>query len=130
MARTFPQAEVRGYDISQHALGRAESRRAAEGAVNASFHDPRRSPLPDDHSADLVCTFDCLHDMTDTAGMAAAIRGALSDDGAWLPVDIKAHEYFAGNAEKNPLASMMYGLRVHPSLSSAPLDPVRDALGR
>src|SRR3546814_5697855 len=123
MARTFPRAEVRGDDISQPTLGRAEGRGAAEGAVNASFPDPRRSPLPDDHSADLVCTFDCLHDMTDPAGMAAAIRGALSDDGAWLLVDIKAHESFAENAEKNPMASMMYGISVLSCLSSALSEP-------
>src|SRR3546814_20657486 len=104
MARTFPQAEVRGYDISQHALGRAESRRAAEGAINASFHDPRRSPLPDDHSADPVCTFDCLHDMTDPAGMPAALRGARSHAGAWALVDINAPESFAENDVTNHMA--------------------------
>src|SRR3546814_19826325 len=83
MARTFPQAEVRGYDISQHALGRAESRPAAEGAINASFHDPRRSPLPDDQSADLACTFYCMHEMTDPPGIAAAIRGADGTQHGW-----------------------------------------------
>src|SRR3546814_12164929 len=61
--------------------------------------------------------------------MAAAIRGALSDDGAWLLVDIKAHESFAENAEKNPMASMMYGISVLSCLSSALSEPGGAGLG-
>src|SRR3712207_6846170 len=54
-----------GYDISQHALARAEANRQREGVANATFHDARTSPLPDDATLDLVTTFDCIHDMTD-----------------------------------------------------------------
>ena len=119
IARTFPASQVRGYDISRFALDRAEQRLADEGLSNAAFHDPRESSIPADGSVDLVLTFDCLHDMTDPSGMAAAIRRAVADDGTWLLVDIKAHDTFAANAEKNPMASMMYGISVLSCLSSA-----------
>ena len=68
--------------------------------------------MPTDGSADLVVTFDCLHDMTDPAGMVRAIRAALADDGTWLLVDIKAHDTYAENVERNPMASLMYGISV------------------
>jgi len=129
IASTFPASHVRGYDISQHALARARARRAESGLDNVAFLDPRESPLPADGSVDLVTTFDCLHDMTDPVGMTAAIRAALSDDGTWLLVDIKAHDTFAENARRNPMASLMYGISVLSCMSSALSEPGGAGLG-
>ena len=66
LAGAFPASTFTGYDISQL---RARPRRRAPGASGVS-PTPRstirgRHPLPDDHSLDLVTTFDCIHDMTD-----------------------------------------------------------------
>lgn len=129
IAEAFPRSQVRGYDISQHALELAEQRGVEAGLSNATFADPRVSPMPDDHSLDLVMTLDCLHDMTDPAGMVRAIRAALSDEGTWLLVDIKAHDTFARNAEKNPMASLMYGISVLSCMSSALSAPGGAGLG-
>lgn len=129
LATAFPGSQVRGYDISQHALERARQRRAEGGVANVEFLDPRQSPMPTDGSADLVTTFDCLHDMTDPAGMAAAIRAAIADDGTWLLVDIKAHDTFAENVERNPMASLMYGISVLSCMSSALSAPGGAGLG-
>ncbi len=129
LAQTFPSSRVRGYDISQHALARAEERREEADVPNVEFLDPRDSPLPDDGSADLVTTFDCLHDMTDPAAVARSIRAALGPDGTWLLVDIKAHDTFARNAEKNPMAPLMYGLSVLSCMSSALSAPGGAGLG-
>ena len=112
LAEAFPASRVTGYDISQHALDRARERQAEAGVTNATFADPRQDPMPADGSADLVVTFDCLHDMTDPAGMVRAIRAAVADDGTWLLVDIKAQDTFAENVERNPMASLMYGISV------------------
>ena len=46
-----------------------------------------------------------------------------------LLVDIKAHEGFAMNAEKNPMASLMYGVSVMSCLSSAMSTPDGAGLG-
>jgi len=129
MAATFPSSQVVGYDISQHALARARARQAEGGLTNVAFHDPRETPLPADHSVDLVTTFDCIHDMTDPDGVAVAIRGAISDDGTWLLVDIKAHDTFAENARRNPMASLMYGISVLSCMSSALSEPGGAGLG-
>jgi SAM-dependent methyltransferase len=129
MAREFPASEFVGYDISAYALARADERLRESGLTNACFVDPREQPLPADNSVDFVCTFDCIHDMTHPATVMAAIRGALRDDGVWLLVDIKAHDGFALNAQKNPMASLMYGVSVLSCMSSALSVPGGAGLG-
>jgi SAM-dependent methyltransferase len=129
IARTFPASQVRGYDISQHALERARARTADSGLDNVTFLDPRESPLPTDGSIDLVVTFDCLHDMTDPVGVTKAIAAALTDHGTWLLVDIKAYDTFAENARRNPMASLMYGISVLSCMSSALSEPGGAGLG-
>jgi len=119
MAREFPNSRFVGYDISTYALARANERLAESGLTNARFVDPRIEPLPLDHSVDFVCTFDCIHDMTHPANVMQAIHQSLHPDGVWLLVDIKAHDGFVMNAEKNPMASLMYGISVLSCMSSA-----------
>ena len=129
MAEAFPQSQVHGYDISQHALERARRRKADQGLDNAHFHDPRSEPLPTDRSLDLVTTFDCIHDMTRPQEMMHAIRQSLSDEGTWLLVDIKGRDTFTENVQKNPMASMMYGISVLSCMSSALSEPGGAGLG-
>jgi len=129
MAKAFPRSEFHGYDISQHALARAEENRAQAGVSNASFHDAARDPLPADARFAFVTTFDCLHDMTDPASVMRRIRGALAPDGTWLIADIKAHPSYQENVEKNPMAAMMYGTSVISCMSSALSEPGGLGLG-
>jgi hypothetical protein len=58
-----------------------------------------------------------------------AIRQAIAPDGTWLLVDIKAHDSFADNATKNPMASLMYGISVLSCMSSAMSAPDGAGLG-
>jgi 2-polyprenyl-3-methyl-5-hydroxy-6-metoxy-1,4-benzoquinol methylase len=129
MAAAFPKSTFVGYDISRYALDRAIAKQSAAGAANASFRDPRDSPLPADHSVDVVTTFDCIHDMTHPQEMMGSIRAALTDDGTWLLVDIKALDTFEQNARKNPMASLMYGISVLSCMSSALSEPDGAGLG-
>ncbi|MBA3289437.1 MAG: class I SAM-dependent methyltransferase [Acidimicrobiia bacterium] len=129
VAAAFPASRVTGYDISEHALARARQRLAERGLDNAAFADPRRQPMPDDGSVDLAITSDCIHDMTDPAAAAAAIRAAVADDGTWLLVDIKALDTFAENVAHNPMASLMYGISVLSCMSSALSEPGGAGLG-
>lgn len=129
MAERFPASQFVGYDISQHALDRAKGKLADSGLRNVAFHDPRYVPLPADQSLDLVCTFDCIHDMSHPADVIAAIRSALKPDGTWLLVDIKARDTFEENVQKNPMASLMYGISVLSCMSSALSEPGGAGLG-
>ena len=129
MAKAFPDSEFHGYDISQHALARAEENRQAARVSNVIFHDASRDPLPDDHRFGLVTTFDCLHDMTDPLGVIRSIREAIAEDGIWLVADIKAKPSFAENVDRNPMAAMMYGLSVMVCMSSSLSAPGGAGLG-
>jgi SAM-dependent methyltransferase len=129
MAEAFPRSTFVGYDISRFALQRANERLAAASVPNARFVDPRDEPLPADHSLDLVTTFDCIHDMTRPLDTMRAIHRALAGDGWWLLVDIKARDSFAENVEKNPMASLMYGISVLSCMSSALSEPGGAGLG-
>lgn len=129
LAQRFPLSEVVGYDISRYALDRAETKLRESGVANARFVDPRREPLPDDGSLDLVTAFDCVHDMTHPADVMRAIRRSLKPDGTWLLVDIKALDTFEENAAKNPMASLMYGISVMSCMSSALSAPGGAGLG-
>jgi 2-polyprenyl-3-methyl-5-hydroxy-6-metoxy-1,4-benzoquinol methylase len=129
MAGAYPHSTFRGYDISQYALARAALKLEESGLHNASFHDPRHTPLPTDNSVDFVTTFDCIHDMTHPFEMMQAIRRAIRNDGTWLLVDIKALDSFEENARKNPMASLMYGISVLSCMSSALSAPGGAGLG-
>ncbi len=129
MAKAFPASEFHGWDISKHALERAQENRSEAGVANASFHDAGSEPLPDDGRFDLVTTFDCLHDMTHPAKTMRAIRAAIKDDGTWFIADIKARPTFEENVEKNPMAAMMYGTSILTCMSSALSEPGGAGLG-
>jgi SAM-dependent methyltransferase len=129
LARRFPRAELHGFEISRHALERAEENRAQAGARHVHFHDAGAQPLPEDGSFDLVLSFDCLHDMTRPDRVIASIRGALRPDGTWLVADMKAYDSFGENLERNPMAALMYGFSVVTCMSSALSEPGGLGLG-
>ena len=129
MAKKFPRSEFHGYDISLHALERAERNKTSYGVENASFHDARSDGLPDDGRFDLVTAFDCIHDMTRPEDVIRAIRTSLRDDGTWLVVDIKGKPTYEENARDNPMAAMMYGFSILTCMSSALSEPGGAGLG-
>lgn len=129
MAAAFPNSRFVGYDISRHALGIAREKAAQRGLTNASFVDPRDEPIPTDGRFGFVSTFDCIHDMTHPQRMIEAIRRALSDDGVWLLVDIKALDTLEQNVAKNPMAALMYGISVLSCMASAMSERDGEGLG-
>jgi len=55
---------------------------------------------------DLICTFDCLHDMGDPVGAARHVREAIDSDGTWLVVEPFAADTVSGNL--NPVGRIYY----------------------
>jgi hypothetical protein len=55
---------------------------------------------------DLVCMFDCLHDMGDPEGAANYIRGTLKGDGAMMVVEPMAGDSLQDNL--NPVGRLYY----------------------
>jgi hypothetical protein len=56
---------------------------------------------------DLVCVFDCLHDMGDPVGASAHILQSLDSDGTWMIVEPNAADRVEENL--NPLGRVFYG---------------------
>ena len=128
MAAAYPDSEFHGYDLSTHAITRAQDNAGARGITNARFQVVRGESLPVDPTYDFMITFDCIHDMTRPAEVIAAIRKALKPDGVWLIKDIRSKPRFEDNF-RNPLLAMMYGFSVSACMSSALSEPGGAGLG-
>ncbi|MFN0146073.1 MAG: class I SAM-dependent methyltransferase [Dehalococcoidia bacterium] len=128
MAKAFPRSCFHGYDISTLALARGAENAAAAGVTNVTFHDAATDPLPAAPTFDLVVTFDCLHDMTNPAAAAAAIRRAVREDGTWLIADINAASTFEENMRLR-FAPAAYAWSVMGCMSSGLSEPGGAGLG-
>ncbi|MEZ4676877.1 MAG: class I SAM-dependent methyltransferase [Caldilineaceae bacterium] len=106
MAQAFPNSTFVGFDFHEGSITHARDLAAqADGADNVSFEVALAKNFPG-NEYDLICTFDCLHDMGDPVGGAAHIHQALKPDGTFMVV-----EPFAGDKlEENfhPLGRIAY----------------------
>jgi SAM-dependent methyltransferase len=96
MARAFPASRFRGFD--SHPASVEEARRlAAEAKLpNVSFDVARA----DDYTGigyDLICFFDCLHDMGDPVAAAGHAAQALTEDGTVMLVEPFANDRVEDN---------------------------------
>lgn len=84
IGRAFENSTVLGVD--NHAESIAYARRLAkdEGLENVSFLETSADKIPTDKKFDLVCSFDCIHDMVDPGGTLTAIREVMADDGIYF----------------------------------------------
>jgi SAM-dependent methyltransferase len=110
MAEAFPRSTFLGTDYHEASVTVARRRAAAAGvAGNASFEVIDATELPAG-GFDLVTMFDCLHDMGDPAGAAAAARRALVPGGVLMLVEPAAGDRVEDNL--NPLGRIFYGASV------------------
>lgn len=106
MARAFAAARFVGFDAHPESV--AAARTAAERAGLAdrvSFEVGHAQDFPG-KAYDLICCFDCLHDMGDPVSAAAHIRDALDDAGTFMLVEPMAGDTLAENL--NPVGRMYY----------------------
>ena len=106
LAQAFPQSTVTGIDYHAGSIEAAQQR-AAEAAVGSrtKFTVGRATDLPGTY--DLICLFDCLHDMGDPAGACAYLLEHLTPDGTLLIVEPFAGDSVADNL--NPVGQVYYG---------------------
>jgi len=107
MAQAFPNSKFVGFDYHPESIERA--REAAEEAgvgdrITFEVASAKDYPGTD---YDLVCVFDCLHDMGDPVGASAHIRETLADEGTWLIVEPFANDRVEDNL--NPVGRVFYG---------------------
>jgi SAM-dependent methyltransferase len=87
LAQAFPNSRIDGFDYHEGSIAQGRERVAAAGVADrVSLARAAAADFPG-NDYDLVCCFDCLHDMADPVGAARHIRDALAPDGTWLVVE-------------------------------------------
>ncbi|MGV8917252.1 MAG: class I SAM-dependent methyltransferase [Pseudomonas sp.] len=106
MAKAFPASRFVGFDYHAPSISTA-SLRAQEGGVadRASFTEGTAKNFPG-NDYDLICYFDCLHDMGDPVGAAKHAYQALKPDGTVLLVEPFANDTLDQNM--NPVGRLFY----------------------
>jgi len=106
LAQAFPRATIHGFDFHTPSIEQAR-RRAADAGVGEriSFTQASAQTFAGE-GYDLVCFFDCLHDMGDPVGAARRAHQALNADGTVLLVEPFANDELDQNL--NPVGRLYY----------------------
>lgn len=106
MAQAFPASTFVGYDYHQPSIVTANARAREAGLEGrVSFQQASAKEYPG-HDHDLVCFFDCLHDMGDPVGAARHAYHALKADGTVMLVEPYAEDSLEGNL--TPVGRLFY----------------------
>jgi SAM-dependent methyltransferase len=106
MAKAFPNSRFHGFDYHEGSIDTA--RQSAKDAglgdrVNFDVHSAKSYPA---EGYDLVCFFDCLHDMGDPVGAMKHVRETMADDGTCMLVEPFANDRLEDNF--NPVGRIYY----------------------
>jgi SAM-dependent methyltransferase len=106
MAEAFPNSRFYGFDYHEGSIEAA--RKAANAAklgdrVSFAVHSAKTYPA---EGYDLVCFFDCLHDMGDPVGAISHVRKTMAKDGTCMLVEPFAGDRLEDNL--NPVGRIYY----------------------
>jgi SAM-dependent methyltransferase len=107
MAEAFPNSEFFGFDYHDASIDRAEQAASDAGVDDRSSFEVASAKDYPGYDYDLVCVFDCLHDMGDPVGASRHVRETLAEDGAWMIVEPFANDRVEENL--NPVGRVFYG---------------------
>ena len=106
LAAAYPNSEFWGFDYHEPSIRHANETAAEAGmSKRVTFEVASAKDYPGT-DYDLVCHFDCLHDMGDPVGAARHTRQSLKSDGHWLLVEPFANDDVADNL--NPIGRVFY----------------------
>ena len=107
MADAYPNSRFWGFDYHEPSILTAQQRAADAGVQDRTAFEVA-SAKEYTGTYDLICFFDCLHDMGDPVGVAAHAREHLAQDGTVLLVEPFALDGRAANQANNPMATLLY----------------------
>jgi SAM-dependent methyltransferase len=107
MADAFPNSELFGFDYHAASIERAREAAAQAGVADRVTFEVASAKDYPGAGYDLVCVFDCLHDMGDPVGASAHVLATLDDDGTWMIVEPFANDQVEENL--NPVGRVFYG---------------------
>ena len=106
LARAFPNSTFIGFDLHQPSIEEARRNASEAGLSNVSFEVAAADAISGPF--DLICFFDCLHDMGDPVGIASHAISQLSQGGSIVLVEPFAMQTRTEN--HYPRASLRYAM--------------------
>jgi len=107
MAAAYPRSTFTGFDFHAPSIETCQ-KRASEAGVSARARFQVATATSYAGQFDLICFFDCLHDMGDPIGAARHAREHLLPGGTVLLVEPFAIDPRPKNITGNPMATMFY----------------------
>lgn len=106
MARAYPNSTFVGFDPHAGSIEQARER-AAEAGVGDNLTFEVASAQDFAGGFDLICNFDCLHDMGDPVGAARNTLAQLGEGGTYMIVEPQAGDTLTDNL--HPVGRLFYG---------------------
>lgn len=106
MAQAYPESRFFGFDYHTPSIETAKQRAAEGGVMDRVTFAQATAKSYDGHAYDMICFFDCLHDMGDPVGAARHAHQALKPDGTVLLVEPFAGDQLQENI--NPVGRLFY----------------------
>jgi len=107
MAQAFPEATFTGVDSHDGSVDVARAR-VVEAGVDARVDLRVDTATGYDGTHDLICFFDCLHDMGDPVAALRHAREHLAEGGTVMLVEPMALDDRDVNIAENPMAALFY----------------------
>ncbi|WP_022727506.1 class I SAM-dependent methyltransferase [Fodinicurvata sediminis] len=106
MAQAFPASRFHGFDTHEESL--TEARKVAEraGVARQVSFTAAQANAYSGTGYDLICFFDCLHDMGDPGAAAAHAAKTIAVDGTVMLIEPFANDHVEDNV--SPVARMYY----------------------
>jgi 2-polyprenyl-3-methyl-5-hydroxy-6-metoxy-1,4-benzoquinol methylase len=127
MAQAFPNSSFYGFDYHQASIEKARQRAEKAGVQHRVKFEVATAKDFDERAYDLVCFFDCLHDMGDPVGALQHVRETLDDDGTVMIVEPFANESLKDNL--NPVGRVYYAASTMICTPASRAQEVGSALG-
>ncbi len=108
MGKSFPKSTILGIDYHKPSIEKARKLATNQGLRNVEFLQAAAHEIPAGKKFDLICSFDCIHDMVDPKATLKAIHGAMADDGVyiWSEPNASAHAH----ENRNPVGKMFHSI--------------------
>lgn len=106
MAEAFPKARFVGFDAHAESVAAAQDNARQAGVAERVRFETASAKTYPGGGYDLVCFFDCLHDMGDPVGGARHAAETLAEDGRVMLVEPFAHDRLEDNL--NTIGRLFY----------------------
>jgi 2-polyprenyl-3-methyl-5-hydroxy-6-metoxy-1,4-benzoquinol methylase len=108
MAKAFPNSKFLGVDPDHYSIERAKKLASENKLSNVEFLKIAAQEVSKEKKYDLICAFDCIHDMADPVRTLMTVRELLKEDGVFLWVEPNASDNPLEN--RNPIGKIITGV--------------------